>query len=1316
MAELEASLSLDLTEALSQIQDVEAALASALETSAADFTSALATGLSSAFDEVGVDAANAFTGVGLELGDQLVGAAVTAQAAFDDLTVKPAIDTSGIESEVEAALAQVDTTLEIDFQGADAGTEGLTDDLDDLGESGEEAAGGVGDAATAVGAFATATQVAQGELGGLTTGIAGISSASAGAVAGIAGLAVGFGAAFLAGEKLVSSQERLALVFGASAAALDTIDVGGLSGDLDDLAVQAGSSSAALRQAEASAGLVGKAAGLGQEESAKFAEELAALGLRAVALDPSLGDAGAATKRLLTIIGRGGQRLTKFNLGFLTTAEVAEFAAVKFGKTTTTLTAAEKQIAATELAVQKLGDQLGEDFAKGTESSALRLRQVFASLQQSFAEAGATLVEPILDALEAIAPAAQAVARILGDLFASAVPLILVAVGPLKLIASSLELIADVVEAIPGPVKTAVLALIAFRLVQSPLRNVVESLLTVPQAIQQIARERGISNLSAGLEVAKSSAAGLRASLIALGPQLAALAALVGIFTVVTTFFDERRKRAEQEAAVEKSIGDAVNQTATAYTEAAAAGRSLADVEKEITNQGEALFKTVTEAGGQSVDDLTESFRSLGLTIETVGDAISGSFPDAQEVFGALVKNASELETQIAALQAQEEEELEVRGSINSETEVQIQRRRENLNATKKEIEGLKDQIKTEREKVEGTLDDLVATGALTKAQRDLIQARNTKTLFGVEILNGNQALKEAIQLSESLQRQVELVGASSAIAATEMAGFAETITDAIGSIPGVGEALSDVFDALGGAEAIALRVGFGDTGALVADLETELSKVAEKVTTFFSNLQLIGDDSPALAAALAELGPNNLGAQALAQLASTQPQIRAGMETALQGISQAALVAEFQMETLRDTIKAKAAILGDPTITQPLKDALLNGTATAVSDAREELVRQGASPETLAAVDQVTFALTEQWVANQPVTEGVKRDFAKANANAPQQGQTLFDKFFSNIDDSGLPTTLTDPFGLKDQPKQTADQQAAATAGAGLIQAATTGATDAIALAAPSVGLGFDQGVAEAIVAGTGIVSFGTLAMLSIVSASAVTQARAAGTPVGASFDAGVGKGIADFDFIPQTAALIAIAGILTAQPSIISIAQQIGEEIGEAISGGMAIGIYQNGGLVRAAAVGVALSAYLAALNAIDADSPSKLTANIGKFFAEGFALGIEQNAQGPADAAALMAGATVAALATGRAVAASPALPVAGPISRPAASADDTGLVRTLRKIASETGQGSKSETYSPTITIEAHGADAGQVHAVASRRMEAEWRRFRAGVPR
>lgn len=280
---------------------------------------------------------------------------------------------AGIESE------EVVVPVTADTEDAQAQVDGLAESTGQLGGAAAEAAGGLGD-------LAGAGTAGAGAMSALGVGTVGASAA--------------LGEMITSGIEAASAIERFELVTGDLAGELSSINVGGLSGDIGDLALQIGSSDEAMLHATSTFVTFAEGAGASSEQIVETSDNINALALRAAALNPALGDAGAVAERMTTAFGRGGRALVPFGIS-LTSAEINARAMADTGKTVATeLTMFEKAAAGAAIATERLGSGLGDDFAEGAENSALKMERLKESVGE-LAETAGTQMLPAVDHLTA---------------------------------------------------------------------------------------------------------------------------------------------------------------------------------------------------------------------------------------------------------------------------------------------------------------------------------------------------------------------------------------------------------------------------------------------------------------------------------------------------------------------------------------------------------------------------------------------------------------------------------------------------------------------------------------------------------------------------------------------------------------------------------------------------------------------------------------------------------------------------------------------------------------------------------------------------
>ena len=328
------------------------------------------------------------------------------------VTIRP--QTDGFESELASAVGgipdqDITLTAEADTTEAEAAIDSVPDGEADISVNTEQAEAGldavrekVDETTDSTSKLGEAAQSALGGMGGLSGAAGGVAnSLGSSAVAG-AGAAAGLFAFAQSAIDAESATQRFDLIAGSLGPSLASIDVGGLSGDIGELALQLGSSDEAMLNATASFVTFGQSTGATDDEIVSASDNINALALRAVALNPALGDAGDVATRLSTALARGGRATTQFGIG-LTSAEINARAMANTGKDNAAeLTQFEKAAAGAQLAVERLGNSMGEDFAAGSENARTQWNRMTESLGETQEAVGARALPAIENITQAV--------------------------------------------------------------------------------------------------------------------------------------------------------------------------------------------------------------------------------------------------------------------------------------------------------------------------------------------------------------------------------------------------------------------------------------------------------------------------------------------------------------------------------------------------------------------------------------------------------------------------------------------------------------------------------------------------------------------------------------------------------------------------------------------------------------------------------------------------------------------------------------------------------------------------------------------------
>lgn len=591
---LEEELELDLANALRGIDSIEQALGSATTQFKVDIS----------------DALNLLSGVRVEADATPLQESVADALNSADLSVDPTIDqdallaelaglsaeidvdvaADGVAGDIEAALADADTTVEID-----ADTSAAEDQIENLGDKSSGAAGATTDLSGAVAGLGTAASAAGGNLSGIIATLGSFNAKAATAAAAALALSAAGGILFGQALEADTATQRFNRTLGDSAKAVDNINIGGLNESITELATRVGSSDEAMQLAAARIFALGSSAGVAAPELEATTEQILALSARAVALNPTLGDAGQVAETLSTALARGGRATAAFGIS-LTAAEIEARALRDTGKETSTeLTNYDKAAAGAAITTERLGDSLSKDINAG----AATLQVQFRALQEEFGNTlevfGQPLLRPLLDTAKLAQPILLNLAQMFGEVIVAVLPLVQSllpaldgGLGGVGFVVSGLVPVlgglASVIDSIPEPLLRALGTFLALRAGLGPIPGLVTGVIT-------------------SLVSASTAAGGIGAALTtALGPVGIAAIAITGLITVLSVY---KQAQAEANAATEAA--------AAAFEDASASIQE--DVKKLIDT------KLVDE---HQLDDL----HRLGVSYDDVGRIIRGSGED----------------------------------------------------------------------------------------------------------------------------------------------------------------------------------------------------------------------------------------------------------------------------------------------------------------------------------------------------------------------------------------------------------------------------------------------------------------------------------------------------------------------------------------------------------------------------------------------------------------------------------------------------------------------------------------------------------------
>lgn len=618
-----------------------------------------------------------------------VGSAIDAAVTGADTSVEVTGEADQVTDAIDNAVSAADTDLVLtgdvsDIEAALDGLEGTeigvalnvdtgtaSEDLQEVTGAAENAGQSAVVAGGQFAALGLLTKGASGNVSVLKDGVGLLGSsfakgAAAGAIfAAFVGETVGIAA------KVETGIQRLNHAFGDFTEQVDTIDIKGFNGDIGEFGELLGSGGTNIRNAAATLGEFGNAAGAAQGEVAKTTQQVILLAGRAVALNPKLGDVGEVTDRLTKALASGRDKaLVPFGIAVDKSAVAVEAQRRALERGSDTVSAYDKIAAAAALQTSDLGDKLGDDIVEGSKNAEIGFRRLGVEVRSALAEFGKPLVQPVLEAMENLVPVAGDLASILGVLAKAVMPLLVPAT---EAFAAGISFIADSIAAVPTP------------------------LLLVAGAILAIANAEAIATAATeafGRAVAFSSGG--------IGLALIAITALGAAFNL----FGGQQRDVQAE----------VNATSDALFGQAESAKELEGTFDDFAGTFDKFIEKTADFGDET-DFINDSMDKLGLTNRDLQKTLTGSGDDVQALAERLVDASGEYDK--FGLTAHEAVKLAAEGPSTKSVE-------EAADMVKKVAE----EIEQERQNIEDAskakLDDLVVTNELTDAQRDHLVALNT--------------------------------------------------------------------------------------------------------------------------------------------------------------------------------------------------------------------------------------------------------------------------------------------------------------------------------------------------------------------------------------------------------------------------------------------------------------------------------------------------------------------------------------------------------------------------------------------------------------
>lgn len=506
--QLSAELELDIAAALTNVDQLGTDVETALGRGADSFSTAMADAVASVPDvEVEPDVsavepaiADAFAAVpDVEVDPDVSAVEPAISSAVDAADAEVPIEATGAESitsDIDAAVGSADSSVAVDADTSsatasvdelvasvvadtpmitvDADTSAATEAVDELSASVDEASGamdaGTGSAnsyAGATGAAGAASDLASGSAVGLGSAIGEVGGGAGAAVGVVAALGAGIGIMYNEAVEATGATQRFESTLGTMADRVENLDsINGLNTNLGDLALTLGSDDDKIRNVVARLFELATASGISENNASEFVQQMVAMGARAVALNPELGDVGDVTDALSTALVRGGRFASKYGLDLNQTEINARALNDTHKHSTAELSFVEKAMAGAALASEKYGGNLETIIAEGSENAITKQRRLAQTIRENVEALGLPLVAPIFEVIEAAIPITQVAGELLSSLAQGVIPLLTIA---LDTATPGLQLISDILNALPAPIVGAGAAFLGLRATLGPL-------------------------------------------------------------------------------------------------------------------------------------------------------------------------------------------------------------------------------------------------------------------------------------------------------------------------------------------------------------------------------------------------------------------------------------------------------------------------------------------------------------------------------------------------------------------------------------------------------------------------------------------------------------------------------------------------------------------------------------------------------------------------------------------------------------------------------------------------------------------------------
>lgn len=453
---LDAELSLDISGSLASVESLGSSIEGSLSEAVESFSTEMEAAVS------GIPPIDLAVEADTSAIEPSISGEVDAADSSIEVNVDDVTGTEDISGEIEAAVDAADSTVVID-----ADTSAAEQAVGDLGAASAEAAPQIQQSVDATSGLSGAAGLATGGMSGLG-GAVGSLGGRAAATAGVIGAAgAGLSMFFNEAVEAKGATQRFNQVLGENRDAVENLrNIEGLNTNLGDLALKLGSDDDKIRSVAARLYELATASGKTTSEASGFTQQMIALGARAVAINPMLGDVGDVTDSLGTALVKGGKFASKFGLDLSAQEIVSRALIMTHKKHADELSFVEKAMAGAAIASEKYGGNLDSVIARGSENAITKHRRLKQTIVENIEALGTPLVAPIFELMEAAIPTVALIGKLLSTLGQAAIPVVTAALDVLNPI---LAVVAEILEAIPAPVLAATTAFLLFR---APLAGV----------------------------------------------------------------------------------------------------------------------------------------------------------------------------------------------------------------------------------------------------------------------------------------------------------------------------------------------------------------------------------------------------------------------------------------------------------------------------------------------------------------------------------------------------------------------------------------------------------------------------------------------------------------------------------------------------------------------------------------------------------------------------------------------------------------------------------------------------------------------------